>query len=55
MKTVSKIGGVEVKFCCGKCKKKADEAKDDAQLALVFGEGPFKKGFAKKKVKKGKS
>lgn len=53
MKTESKIADMNVKFCCGKCKKKADSAEGDDQLALIFGEDAFKKGFAKKK-KKGK-
>lgn len=48
MKTESEIAGVTVKFCCGKCKKKADES-DDKGLALVFDNAPFKKGFVKKK------
>lgn len=52
MKTKSKIAGVEVKFCCGKCKKAADEAEGDEQLALIFGEKAFEKGFAKKKKDK---
>ncbi len=49
MKTSSKIAGVTVKFCCNNCKKKADAAEGDDQVALVFGEAAFKKGFAKKK------
>ena len=46
LKKASKIAGVEVKFCCGNCKKKADGNSD--QLALVFNEKAFKKAFAKK-------
>lgn len=47
-----KIAGVNVEFCCPNCQGKAKKAKGDAQLALVFGEAPFKKGFAVKKAKK---
>lgn len=42
--TVS-IGGVEVAFCCGNCKGKAAKATGDDQVALVFGDDAFKKGF----------
>jgi len=49
LKTESKIAGVMVKFCCKNCKKAADDAKGDDQLALVFSDKAFKKGFAKKK------
>jgi len=51
LKTESKIAGVLVKFCCNNCKKKADGAEGDAQLAMVFGDEAFKKGYAKKKKK----
>ena len=43
MKTESKIAGVMVKFCCNNCKKKADEAQGDDQIALAFAEAAFKK------------
>lgn len=47
----TKVGEVSVKFCCGKCKAKVEEAKDDAQLELVYSDAAFEKGFeaAKKK------
>ncbi len=51
-KTV-KVSGVSVAFCCGKCQGKVSEAKGDDQLALVFADKAFDKGFeVKKKSKK---
>lgn len=45
------IGGVKVAFCCGNCKKKAEDAKDlDAKAALVFSADAFAKAFEKKAV-----
>lgn len=40
-----KVGGVEVGFCCGNCKGKVAKAKGDDQLALVFSDAAFKKGY----------
>lgn len=51
LKTESEIAGVTVKFCCGKCKKAADDAEGDDQLAMIFGEKAFKKAYVKKKKK----
>ena len=51
----SKIGGTMVKFCCDKCKSKADGAKGDDQLAMVFGDEAFKKGYVAVKKKKEKA
>ena len=50
----TKVAGVGVKFCCPKCKGATEKMKGDEQLAKVFGEQGFKKGFeiAKKKEKK---
>ncbi len=48
---VTKVGGVNVQFCCDKCKGKADAAKADEQLTMIFGEESFKKGFAIPKAK----
>lgn len=47
------VAGVDVQFCCNMCKGKVTAAKDDAQLALVFSNDAFKKGFevAKEKEK----
>jgi len=51
-KTV-KVSGVSVAFCCGKCQGKVKDAKGDDQLALVFADKAFDKGFEiKKKTKK---
>ena len=50
LKTESKIAGLTVKFCCKNCKKAADDAKGDDQLALIFSDKAFEKGFAKKKT-----
>ncbi|MCH2210713.1 MAG: hypothetical protein MK110_05390 [Fuerstiella sp.] len=49
LKTTSTVGGVEVKFCCGNCKKKVDEAEGADKFALVFSDRAFKKGFVKTK------
>lgn len=43
-KTAS-IKGVEVAFCCGNCQGKAKKASGDDQIALVFSDAAFKKGF----------
>ena len=43
--TAVKVGETEVTFCCEKCQGKVADAKDDAQLALVFSDDAFKKGF----------
>lgn len=45
----SKVGGVEIKFCCHRCKGKVDGATSDEDKAkLVFGEKRFDKAFSKK-------
>ncbi len=41
----TKVAGVKVGFCCGNCLAKAKEAKGDKQLALVFSDKAFLKGF----------
>ena len=46
-----KIDGVEVAFCCGNCKGKAEKATGDEQLGLAFADKAFKIGFEKKKAK----
>ena len=38
------INGAEVKFCCGKCKGKAEKMEGDEQVEKAFGEEAFKKG-----------
>jgi YHS domain-containing protein len=40
-----KVAGIDVAFCCDKCKGKTAEAKGDDQIAMVFGDDAFKKGF----------
>ncbi|MCA9062990.1 MAG: hypothetical protein KDA96_08020 [Planctomycetaceae bacterium] len=40
-----KVSETDVYFCCNNCKGKAAGASGDDQLALIFGEEPFKKGF----------
>lgn len=45
----STVAGVEVGFCCEKCKGKVDAAKGDEQLNLVLSDAAFKKGFEIKK------
>ena len=48
------VAGVEVQFCCGNCKGKAEKAKGDEQIALVFADKAFDKGFQKKEKKEDK-
>jgi hypothetical protein len=43
------VDGVEVQFCCDKCKGKVAAAKGDEQLNLVFSDEAFKKGYELKK------
>lgn len=47
-----KMNGVAVRFCCDKCKAKAEAQSGDDQLALVFSDDAFKKGFVARKAKK---
>lgn len=50
----AKVAGVKVGFCCEKCQGKVAAAEGDDQLALVFADAAFDKGFKipKKKGKK---
>ena len=50
----AKVAGVKVGFCCGNCLAKAEGAEGDKQLALVFADKAFEKGFSvtKKEEKK---
>ena len=41
------VADVKVGFCCGKCEEKVEGASEKKQLALVFGEDAFEKGFKK--------
>lgn len=46
---MSVVGGVEVRFCCDKCKAKVDGAStDEAKAELVFGKKRFEKAFARR-------
>ena len=51
--TEVKVGGSKVAFCCNNCKGKVEKAKGDDQLALVFSDAAFAKGFKVKEAKKG--
>lgn len=51
----SKIAGVSVRFCCDKCKAKADAAAPEEQLAMVFSDENFKKAFAARMKKEGEA
>lgn len=44
-----KVAGLDVSFCCGNCKGKVAKAEGDEQLALIFSNAAFKKGFEVKK------
>ena len=41
----TKIGGVDVCFCCEKCQGKAKAASADEAVELVFNDKAFDKGF----------
>lgn len=42
------VGGVNILFCCKGCKNEVRLAQtEDERINLVFGDQPFKKGFAK--------
>ena len=48
-----KVGGVELKMCCGNCAKKVNSAEsEEAKAKLVFSKKAFEKGFAMKKAEK---
>jgi hypothetical protein len=49
--TAIEVCGTKVSFCCNGCKGKVAKAEGDAQIALVFGDKAFEKGF-KVKAKK---
>ncbi len=42
--TAIEVAGTKVSFCCNNCKGKAEAAKGDEQINLVFGEKAFEKG-----------
>lgn len=46
----AEVGGVKVSFCCDMCKGKVAGATGDDQVAMVFADGPFAKGFEARKV-----
>jgi YHS domain-containing protein len=50
--TAITVAGAKVAFCCNNCKGKAEKAKDDEQLKLVFNDKAFEKGFKKVEAKK---
>jgi YHS domain-containing protein len=50
--TAIKVGEVEVAFCCNNCKGKASEKSGAEQVALVFNDTAFDKGFEVKKAEK---
>ena len=39
------VKNVKVSFCCGNCQSKAEEAKGEKQLTLLFGNQAFERGF----------
>lgn len=50
--TILTVSGAKVGFCCGNCKGKVEDAKEEAQLAMVYSEKAFSKGFEKVKKEK---
>jgi len=49
--TKIKVGDAEVAFCCNNCKGKVEKATGDDQLALVYADKAFDKGFKVEKAK----
>ena len=49
--TAIEVCGTKVCFCCNGCKSKATKVEGDAQVALLFGDKAFKKGFKVKEKK----
>ena len=49
--TKIKVGEAEVAFCCNNCKGKVEKATGDDQLALVYADKAFDKGFKVEKAK----
>lgn len=49
--TKIKVGDAEVAFCCNNCKGKVEKATGDDQLALVYSDKAFDKGFKVTKAK----
>ena len=43
--TALAVGGIDVTFCCNKCRGKVNAATGDDQLNLVFGDDAFAKAF----------
>jgi len=50
--TMVRVAKVPVRFCCDKCKAKAEGVKGDDQIAMIFSEEAFKKAFVARKAKK---
>lgn len=50
--TTVNVAGVNVKFCCNKCKAKVVAAKTDQQIHMVFDSKAFSKAFKVGKDKK---
>jgi hypothetical protein len=48
----SKVGGVDVGYCCNGCKGKVEKAEPDKQVELVFAEKAFATAFAKAEPEK---
>ena len=49
--TAIEVAGTKVSFCCNGCKGKATKVEGDAQVALLFGDKAFEKGFKVKEKK----
>ncbi|MCC6475234.1 MAG: hypothetical protein IT514_15985 [Burkholderiales bacterium] len=47
--TAIDVAGVKVAFCCNGCKGKATKVEGDDQIALLFSDQAFEKGFEKAK------
>ncbi len=43
--TAIDVSGVKVAFCCNNCKGKVQKATGDEQMALIFSDSAFKKGY----------
>jgi hypothetical protein len=40
------VNGIQVGFCCAQCKEGVEKAEGDEQVAMVFGDEAFAKGFS---------
>ena len=49
----TKVGGVDVYFCCSNCQGKVAKTEGEAQIAMVFGDKAFEKAYKVGEKKEG--